>query len=271
MKLNKFIIKSAAVALIIGTALPLAAAAQLDSPAGNMKQPRGQSRDFCGVLSSGEASEKNKERRQEREARLTEKRAGRKAGLEKKRQERDINLEERRAVADERRAQIEAKLSELAKTSVQKEAVTAFQAAVEVAVQARRDAYDATNEAFRNGLDQEVTDRKATLDIIIETYKLQVDAAESKAKTDCEAEDADRVQIRTALLETVKAARDEMKESVVAVENVGQIAAALQDARKTAMEAAREVFRAALEQARIDLKAILEADKPPKPSEDDEE
>ena len=271
MKLNKFIIKSATIALIVGTALPLAVAAQLGNPAGQAKQPKGQGRDFCTILTSGEAGNKQTAKYQAHEADMEGKRVQRGAKMDEKRAKRDTKLDERRVVADTRRDQVEAKLSELAQTDEQKQAVIAFQTAVQAAVQARRDAFDATNETFRNGLDQGVIGHQTSIDVIVETYKLQVEAAETQAKTDCEAEDADRAQIRTALLETVRVARDEMKAAMGAIENVGQTGKALQDVRKAAMETAKTMFHTAMEQAKSDLKAILEANKPPKLSDEDEE
>ena len=272
MKLNKFIIKSAAVALIVGTALPLAAAAQLGRPAREPRQAGNQegNRGICAALNNG-AGNKMQEKRQQQEKKLTQKRTERGSRLGEKRQKRDAKLAERRLAADERRARVEEKLAGLAKDGEQKQAIIDFQAVVDMAVKVRRGAYNVGNEAFRSGLDQAISDRQVTLDVIVETYKLQVDAAETQAKAGCGAEDADQAQIRTVLMEAVKVARDEMRSAVQAVDNVGETTKALQDARKETMEAARDAFHATMEKARVDLKAVLESQEDSDDEEDDSE
>ncbi len=212
---------------------------------------------FCTQLAKRPSSEKFANILGGHRQKLLEKRTERDADLKKKREERDAREAEMRAKADAHRAELIAKLKEKFTSDAQKQAIIAFQQAVDAAVKAKRAAMDAAQDAFRKGLDQLLTGRQTAIDAALKAFSDAILAAEAKAKADCAKTGADPVAIRAAFRTSVEAARDQLKTALSNVEKVGPSLQALLDTRKAAFDKAKDDFHAALDKAKVALQAVL--------------
>ncbi len=210
---------------------------------------------LCANLA--ERSSKLEERLEERFQKLLDRKEKRTNIFEEKRESRDATLEAKRSERDAKREEMYAKLLERAGSDTEKQsAVTAFQSAVEEAVSARKKAVDDAISAFRSGVDAAIGARKNTMDTSIAEFKEAAAAAFSATKTSCES-GADPETVRTALQSSLKSARANIEDDRQAAENVGEKVRALAVTKKAAFESAHAAFKAAMEDARADLKTAF--------------
>lgn len=268
MRSNNALKAAAGLALISSLFFPLAVAAQ------NPDRPQpalyGNNRGFCALVARG-ADGRLGQRLGAQQQKLDEKRAERDNRLTERRQQRDERLSEVRANSDARKADHIDKLLELAQDDGQKQAVAIFQAAVDAALSARRSAVDEARQEFKNGLDAAIAARKAAVDAATGTFTDALVAAETKAKTDCDAAGSDPAQVRETLRASVESARTQLRSALQAAEKIGPQAGELVQTRNEAFRAAQADFKAALEQARTDLKAAFVSESDDETAESDDE
>jgi hypothetical protein len=258
MKPSKAICRATGAVLAVSVLLPLAALAQTNAPL----RPGGGQLNFCTLISSQGVSDRATQRLADKEAKLKATRDARDLKLSERRQERDSKLAEARDNADSKHTEVVNKLLAKATTDEQKEAVIAFQTAVQAAVTAKRSAIDQARNDFKLGVDNAIAMRKSSMDAAVKTFSDEVTSAESKAKADCAVSGADAAKIREAFRASVEASRAKIKEAVQSAQKVGATAASLNDTRKQAFDNAQNVFRSAMEKARTDLRAAFAAAKP---------
>ncbi len=191
-----------------------------------------------------------------RDENLKEKRSEINSRIQERVEKRAEWLKEKRDKWDEVRAQQFAKLEEKALTDVQKEAVAAFKKAVTEAIAARRAAIDAANKSFQDGVKKAVSDRKIAIDGIIAAFRLSVKNAYEKAKADC-ASGVDAQTVRTNLRAALKAAKDKYNTDRQNLEKLKDTKDQLIATHRAAVKKAIDDFKAAMEKARADLKAVL--------------
>jgi hypothetical protein len=126
-----------------------------------------------------------------------------------KRQDWDKRLLEKRDAWDAQRQQNFTKMEAKAKTAAQKEAVATYKSAVLAAVNTRRTANDAARAAFRNGVEDFASGHRSEVLADLTTFKGAVTAAETTAKTNCEADPSQGVTIRTTFRNALKTARQD--------------------------------------------------------------
>ncbi len=243
----------AAAGLAIAVLLPLAAGAAV--------KPATAGANFCRMLSGRAATERFAGRLGQLEKSLSDKRTQVADHLKSIRDQRDANLGTLRGQADTVRSDVYTRLENQFAGDAAKQAILAFQQAVEAAVNARRTAVTAALDAFRQGLDAVIASRKDAVDAAIKTLNDALAAAESKATSACAA-GTDPATVRQQLMADVSAARSQFKDSVQNAAKVGPAVQPLIEARKAAMDKAKADFQAAMDKAKADLKAALAAAQP---------
>lgn len=240
---------------MIGTMVAAPAFAMLRAPdtdTGTTTSRLGEA--FCSRLTTFNTAKETK--LAEWDNKLSAKRAEREGIIEKRHAERDIKLAEKRADLDSRRLAGYEKLLGKATTDEQKAAVEKFKLSIEAAVVVRRSAIDVAVTDFRTGIDKAIADRKAGMDAALATFKASIKTAEAKAAADCAA-GVDPVTVRTNLKNSIAAARDKFKTDREAVVKVSDQVKALNTVRKAAFDKAFADFKATVELARNELKAVF--------------
>jgi hypothetical protein len=92
------------------------------------------------------------------------------------------------------------------------------------------------------------------------TFQAAIKVALAKAKSDCDAGVATST-VRANFIASVQAARTRLQQDRAAIVKVGTRVSALAKTRNEADARAMVTFRAAMEKARVDLKAAFEADR----------
>ncbi len=187
---------------------------------------------------------------------IKEKRTDRSNNLNVKRSEFDAKANENRIKWDENRNENYIKMEERLDTDAKKQSLEAFKLAIGKAVSERRVAIDAAQEVFRKGVDQLISERKTKVDDIANSYKSAIESALQKSQTDCQA-GLSATDIRSNLKDALKAGREKYASDKKEIDKIGEGINPLIDARKTAMEKAKEDFKTAVEKAKTDLKAVF--------------
>jgi hypothetical protein len=174
------------------------------------------------------------------------------AGL---RTNRDEKLKENRDGGQAKRDVRYDALVKKADTDAKKAAVTAFKTAVDAATAKRIAAVDAAIKAHRDGVDALIKTKFTSLDTGAGALKTAIDAAITKAKTDC-ANNVAPQTVRAALVAAAKAAQDIFKanRNDAAIKTQLEV---LNATRKTAVEAAMTTFKADMTAATTALKAAF--------------
>ncbi|MCL5666190.1 MAG: hypothetical protein M1383_00210 [Patescibacteria group bacterium] len=211
---------------------------------------------FCTRLANAGAATQN--RLTEKYQQVTQARQNTKDALHNRREERDQNMEQAREQAASTTKAVMQQLLERAQTEAQKQAIVQFQQQVRTAAAARKAAVDAAMEAFRKGLDAEAANRETLLQNAASKYKTAVQTALNKAQSDCQA-GQDTVTAKTALNNALRAAQAELQKTKQNLDNRGGKVRTLTQTRNQAVKKAADDFKAAMEQARIQLKAAFQA------------
>lgn len=172
---------------------------------------------------------------------------------QERKQRREENLEQRRAKWDENRQEHFAKLYERAIDDEKKQAVTEFVEIITNAVKDRRGAFDQAILDFQDGLDSIHQGRLGILADAVADYKEGVKAAFDEAEQGC-SDGLDIMTIRENLMEDLKDVRDQYREDVRSFKSHGEEIQELIEAKKEAMNNAKDEFKETLEQALEDLK-----------------
>ncbi len=176
--------------------------------------------------------------------------------LERRRNERDARIDEGRAKAGDIRTEQFAKLEKLAKTDVQKQALTAFKEAVKNAIASRPAAIDAAIETFRQGTSQALTERKTAVDAAVAAYRNAVKTALEKAQSDC-TKGVSAATIHKNLRTALKTAKEKFTSDKQAIEKLAVDKKVLIENRKQAIEKAIQDFKTAMEKAKADFKTAF--------------
>ncbi|MCL5436036.1 MAG: hypothetical protein M1275_03055 [Patescibacteria group bacterium] len=199
---------------------------------------------------------------------LAQVRTERSHNLQNRAEQNDEKLSGIRDSADSNREQFYEKLQARATTDQQKQAVETFRNAVEAAVQVRQAAVDAAIETFRQGLGEAAQVRQETTERARTTFQAAVQAAEEKAKADCETVDA--ATVRTQLLADLHKARTQLQANIKVANQVQTTLQQLKQTRRQAIEKAFDAFHAAFQTALSDLKAAFPKAPPDTSTENNE-
>jgi hypothetical protein len=161
-------------------------------------------------------------------------------------QERETALEQRREKWDQNREEHFLMLEEKAQTDEQKQAVTDFVQTITAAVEKRREAFDQAILDFQEGVGSIRQSRLGVLTNAISDYKEGVGQAFGQAEQECNAGN---------LRQDLKDIRDQYRGDIKQFEGTGWQIQDLVEAKKEAMNEAKDAFKAKLDQALQDLKA----------------
>jgi hypothetical protein len=245
---------AAGAALLLSFALPAFAREPRTNEPVNLGVRADSTVNVCERIS--QASEKLLEKLDERRVEVDKRRDERKEDVTDRRSEHRENATERRENWSTRWDALMLEMQAKATTDAQKAAIAQFKIDMQAAFNVRQVSLDAANSAFRTGLDKAVTDRKAAVQIAVDTLKNSVKTAIAKAKADCEA-GVESATVRSALKASLDAAHVKFRTDVQAADRIGANARALAETRRIAVEKAKEVFKAAALKARDALKAKL--------------
>ncbi len=257
---NKVIKTIAAGAVAMQFMFPVVAAAQDNGDEPTMRPP-GRAREqiidrVCEAISG--QTERIEQRIVDQQDRLAEKRANRDANLIEHQDKRLDRMVELRSAYDERHTErLELLLSKTDDADVTA-AINEFEDALQVALSARRAAYDAAIEKYRAGVDAAVASHRSKVDAAGDQLNAAISAAVANAEAACEGEEVDLAAIRTAMRDAIKAAREQFRTSMDGLTSLGDEIQSLVDARNVEFEAARDAFRSSVEAARDKLRSDLE-------------
>lgn len=209
---------------------------------------------FCSrfLETAGKIDQKVRERESKLEAKKTE----RLNTLTNRKNERDDKLAKNHSKRDENLNEHFAKLEARAQNDVQKQAIAAFKAVMEKALNDRRMAVNAAIKAFRDGIQSAIDSRKAKVDAAIASFKSAEQAVIEKAKADCAA-GIDVRTVKQTFQTSLKTARENLVKSRQEIDKRQDAMKPLIEAKKQAMEKAQADFKAAVEKAKDELKAAL--------------
>lgn len=173
--------------------------------------------------------------------------------VKERREERERKMEERREKWDENRAEHFAMLEEKTDSDEQKQAVLAFVETIQTAVKTRRNAFDEAINEFKDGLDSVHAQRTTTLLGAISEYKELGQELFEQIKGDCES-GGDIKTIRKNLRDGLKDIRDSYRGNVRGFGGHGEDIHELNEAKKEAMNDAKDEFKETLDQALENLK-----------------
>lgn len=177
---------------------------------------------------------------------------------------RDTKLDEHFVTIDTRRATNRStwednrddryvKILALADTDAEKQAVALYETVLEAAVKTRQSAVDAAVTTFRSGLDQSVKKRETGVTTAMDHFRTSTEAAFEKAKAGC-AGDAVNLAVRSDFRSDLRAAKDQLKSDINALDKIRTDRSSLASARQSAIEAAVKTFESEAEAAREILK-----------------
>jgi|GEM_PF-1900160 len=204
------------------------------------------STELCDAIT--QIQEKIEQRLAQKEGQLKDKQEDIENRYKERMEERETKLDQRREKWDENRQEHFAKLYEKAGNDEQKQAVTKFVETITNAVKERREAFDQAILDFQEELGAIRQNRLGVLADAVADYKQGVKDAFEKAKQDCE--------IKT-LRQDLKDVRDQYREDVKGFESQGEEIQDLIEAKKQAMNEAKDNFKEILEQALAELKAVF--------------
>jgi len=258
--MNNKKIKSAIFAVVIGAFVASPALAMMEAP--RMMQSGTDSgfgqkimANVCSRL--GEFSANREARWNEMDKKLENKRQEKNQEMEKRRLEAEQKMEQKRLDLDAKRLDGYEKLSTIATTDEQKQAVEQFKEAVEAAVVTRRAAVELANSTHHAQMEQLMSEHKNTVEAHNNSFREEVQNAEGALKEKCNAGDVDFAQMRSQLQAQIKEARDRYKQSKNEVAPVGDSIKEINDAHKDAIQKAVLDFKTALADAKLLLKSAF--------------
>ena len=173
----------------------------------------------------------------------------------KKEGDADAKRAQGRSEVDGKRLKNWDKMTNRAKTDIQKAAVATYKTSIIQATDARRSSVDTAIKAYRDGLTQAMTSHSGALDTAMTAFKSTVDSAVVKAKADCEAKIASKT-VSDSFNKTVSDARKVLQDARKAAEMSSGLSA-LKKTRDEAIKLAETTFKTATEKARADLLLAL--------------
>lgn len=190
------------------------------------------------------------------ENRLKNTRSERTENLQERKSAGDQKLGDTRVQADDNREQHYAKLEKRAETDGQKQAVIAFQKAVEAAINIRRLAVDEAISDFRQGLANAAKTRADQIERARDNYVSAVQTAKDKAKADCAKTNA--ASAKAQLLADLQAARQQLQADIQAADKIKTSLEQLKKTRRAAIDKAFDDFHTAFKTALSALKAAFQ-------------
>lgn len=190
----------------------------------------------------------------EREMKIEEKQVERMEGLNEKRENRDQKLEQYRETWEETWEKHFGIFKKKASTGEQKQALVDFKETVEEARASRQAAVDAAISEFRVGLDKLIADRKSAIETASNAYINAYNVAVQSAKQAC-MDGGNPSQVRETLRVALKVAKDKFNTDKKIIEKMDL--ELLVEIRQQAFKEALDYFKKAMEEARVDLKAVF--------------
>ena len=170
------------------------------------------------------------------------------------RNEREI---ENRVKREGNRSEHYTKLEARATTDAQREAVTAFRAAVETAITARKTAVNAATQSFRQSMDQLIAVRQTAINTAINAFQSSQTAAINQARADCAA----GIDARTAhktFRANIRVAQEQFNNERQAIEARKDLIEPIRASKRQAIEDVTINFKVAMEKARTDLQTAFQ-------------
>ncbi len=172
------------------------------------------------------------------------------------RSNREQRLTSDRLQWDQNRQERYNKMMAKATTDSQKQAITAFEATIELAVKTRKSAADGAIQTFRSSLDQAINTRETDIKTAISNFQSAVDNAFSQAKTDCD-KGAQTAIVHSNLKTALQAARQQFEITRQTADKVSTQEQTLAQARRNSVEQAISTFKTTLQDAITTLKTAL--------------
>lgn len=172
----------------------------------------------------------------------------------------EANLEVSRKNWDENRDKQFSRLEERAQTEKQKQTVSDFEVAVKDAVATRRTTVDTAKDTFQEELKKIIETRQGEIESLVASSKSKRQSALEIAKNACAENGANAETVRTALRNSLQATRTAIQTDKQNVTKIGTSVQSLIQSRRTKIEKAMSDFKAAMEQARIQLKKAFPDD-----------
>lgn len=213
---------------------------------------------FCARLTSNALSIQNQ--LSEKYGQLTERKQKRVQTFKANREDRKEKFTELRDKAKDTRAQAQDRLSKIAKTEAQKQAVQNFQTKAKTAMETRHTAVDAAMLAFRTALDKEAENRNTILTEAHNPYKTAVQTAITNAKADC-ATGKETGTIKTELNTALKSAKDALQTARQQLTQSKTAVEVIVKTRNEAVKKAADEFRSTMEKLRAELKTAFTANR----------
>lgn len=164
-----------------------------------------------------------------------------------------------RAAADRTRTADFTQLQTKATTSSERAAVQTYITAVNAAVNTRRAAYDAARHTFRISLASAISTRRTTVAAQESAFQTAVTTAFNTAQAGCTANPSNGASLRTALINSLRAARQTFQTDRKDDATIGSQIQQFIAARKAAFQAADTAFETVLQAARQALQAAFGA------------
>lgn len=192
------------------------------------------------------ANEKNLESRQQQ----------RQTQVQERQTKREQQLGQIRTNGDQDRQAIYQQLMAKATTEEQKQAVTAFQNAIEAAVTTRRTAVDAALKTYWAALDSALAARRTAVATARQNFSASIQAALTTASTQCSSGVAPAT-VRKNFQASLEAAKTQFATNRKAIDKIGPQVKTIVQTRNAAVKKAMTDFKATAEQARTELKAAF--------------
>ena len=164
------------------------------------------------------------------------------------RQDSDGTLAQHRQQWSQNRQNLYARLNGRAKTDAQKQAVTAFQSAVETAVAAREQAVDAARSAYRQTADQLISQHRTAVEQVLNAFQSAIQSAVGQAQASC-TQGTNSTQVRSSFQQALKVARQTRATGIQDVDKIGPQLEQLAHTRNAAIQQAMTTYQNALHAA----------------------
>jgi len=212
-------------------------------------------KNFCINFSS--LSDKYKQNIDNQIAKLQEKINNEAQKIQANRQTFDNGLENNRAKWEKNRQGIYDKLSNKAVTDAQKQALAAFKTAIEAAAAARENAVGAARIAYRQGVDQLVSQRKTEILQNFDNFKSNFQSISQQAISNCSSGITSPAYIRQIYQQNLKAARTTRVTALQEIDKIGPKIKELAQIRNAAVQQALKTYQSALKTAIANLKTAF--------------
>lgn len=167
----------------------------------------------------------------------------------------DTKVTADRAKWDQSRASQFTKLTAIAKTPVQQQAVSTFEQSVLADVATHRSAIDAARNIFRSALQQTISTRQTQQDQAFNAFTTSVKTAIAQADASCST--ADPTGVAKTFTAAMKQARSTLQTTITGISKVNGTEQTLAATRTQSIKNADSAFQAAVKQAAQTLSSVI--------------